>query len=675
MTIVIPAEDEKLRALTRHDIASHREPNVRFRLGSLLGSGAMGIAYFGMREAADGRSPVVIKLLKPEYVVQAGETARLIVEKEAVALSRLNNRVPPTPFVVRMVDAGTVSVNFHNKTFELPWLALEYVHGGAEGTTLTERVAYSVEKTGYAFDPVRAAHAVDCIAKGVEAVHEVGVIHRDMTPNNVLCCGFGEEEIFKISDFGLARPIGLTATFGGIVVGTVGYAPPEQAALDDRRIGTWSDVFTFAVDIFFMLTGRSYFPTRSPSEALALVKSPNRPSILGSALLSPELRDQPAACTGVDLALKLATAARPEERPRTAQIFASMIVPWLKGGPRSRPVASRRLESVAPPPDHQPRPTTGWGWTVRHRPADEHVVRSVAWDGDGRCLAATSEGLQFWNGTSWLAAPTRDLPNPRGIRFVQRMSAGNWLVGGDEATLATYSADGVSEVVRGPAPDVSFSQASGDFDDLAVVVGESDGPPVLYALSSRRWLKPLPLDGVARVAALARVGDDSWLVGGRQQGRSWLSRTLSAADVARGALRHPTSPRPALGCGARRSRARCRDRKRRARRLRAGRQVEPFLPDRKAGSLGGGRRRRGSHLGQRRRTDLDARARRRAPDPHVARLCGVRPDRQPVCRRGYGHRDARRRRDCRRAPLGRHRSGLEHDARLEPLIATSTHLQ
>lgn len=517
MTIAIPPDDEKLKALTRHDIASHREPGVKFRLGSLLGSGAMGIAYFGMREAEDGRSPVVIKLLKPEYVVQAGETARLIVEKEAVALSRLNSRIPPTPFVVRMVDAGTVGVNYHHKTFELPWLALEYVHGGAEGTTLTERVAYSVEKTGYAFDPVRAGHAVDCMAKGLDAVHEVGVIHRDMTPNNVLCCGFGEEEIFKISDFGLARPIGLTATFGGIVVGTVGYAPPEQAALDDRRIGTWSDVFTFAVDVFFMLTGRSYFPTRSPSEALSLVKSPDRPSITGSALLSPELRDQPAACAGIDLALKLATAARPEERPRTAQMLASMVAPWLKSGPRSRPIASRRLESVAPPSIREPKPTKGWNWTVRHVPIEERVVRSVAWDGDGRCLAATSEGLAFWNGTSWQLAPTRELPNPKGIRFVQRISAGNWLVGGDEATLATYSVDGVPEVVRGPAPDVSFSQASGDFDDLAVVVGESNGPPVLYALSSRRWLKPLPLEGVARVSALARVGDDRWLVAGRKR--------------------------------------------------------------------------------------------------------------------------------------------------------------
>jgi hypothetical protein len=151
-------------------------------------------------------------------------------------------------------------------------------------------------------------------------------------------------------------------------------------------------------------------------------------------------------------------------------------------------------------------------------PGDDRVVRSVAWDGDGRCLAATSEGLAFWDGTDWLPAPETSLPNPRGIRFVQRRAAGNWLVGGDEATLATYSAEGVSEVVRGPSPEVSFSQASGDFDDLAVMVGETeDGPPVIYSLASRRWLKPHRLEGVARVSAMARLSDDRWLLAGRRQ--------------------------------------------------------------------------------------------------------------------------------------------------------------
>jgi len=518
LTIAVPEHDENLTSLAALEIESQHDRGVRFRLGSLLGTGSMGIAYFGMRHAEDGKTPVVIKLFRPHYVLQAGDTAGLVVNKEATALSRLNGRVPPTPFVVRMIDAGSLPIVFGDKAISLPWLALEYVHGGVEGTTLTERVAHSVEKTGYAFDPTRVALAVECISKGLDAVHEVGVIHRDLTPNNVLCCGFGDQEIFKITDFGLARPIGMNATFGGIVVGTVGYAPPEQATLDDRRIGTWSDVFTLAVDVYFMLTGRSYFPTRNALDALAAIRAPERASVVGSALLSPELRDNPAACAGIDLALKVATSVRSEERPRTAQLFASTVLPWLKSGPRSRPATSRRIESIAPmvmaPTERAPQ---AWNWTVRHMAGDDRVVRSVAWDGDGRCLAATNHGLAFWNGTAWQAAPVGDLPNPTGIRFVQRVSAGSWLVGGDEATLATYSADGVSDIVRGPSKDVSFSEASGDFGDLAVMVGEGpQGPPVLYALSNRRWLKPLVLDDVLRVSALARISDGEWLLAGRR---------------------------------------------------------------------------------------------------------------------------------------------------------------
>ena len=52
----------------------------------------------------------------------------------------------------------------------------------------------------------------------------MGVVHRDLSPRNVLCCGFGEAEIFKIADFGLARAAGMATTFGNPVLGTPGYS-------------------------------------------------------------------------------------------------------------------------------------------------------------------------------------------------------------------------------------------------------------------------------------------------------------------------------------------------------------------------------------------------------------------------------------------------------------------
>ena len=159
----------------------------------------MGVAFYAVREAPDGVTPAVLKVVKPDIVGTAGPTAMLMIQKEAIALGRLNERVPPTPFVVRFMDTGTV-VLAKLGNVELPWIAVEYVHGGVEGTTLDQRVRYSVHNTRYAFDATRAERTVECLAEGLVAIHDVGVVHRDLTPGNVLCCGFGANEVPKIAD-------------------------------------------------------------------------------------------------------------------------------------------------------------------------------------------------------------------------------------------------------------------------------------------------------------------------------------------------------------------------------------------------------------------------------------------------------------------------------------------
>ncbi len=550
MAIPLTEHDESLAGLASHQLSSTRDAGVRYAFERLLGTGSMGFAYLGTRISPQGTTPVVLKLLRPHFVMNSGGTGRLIVKKEVEALSRLKQRVPPTPFVVQLVDAGAIAVSQNGKTFELPWLALEYVHGGEQGTTLVERLVYSVENTGHAFDRLRAAHAVECIAQGLDAVHDEGVIHRDITPNNVLCCGFGEEEIFKICDFGLARPVGITGTFGGIVVGTVGYAPPEQGGLVDREIGPWSDVFTFAVDTYFMLTGQSYFPTSTVGAWLSAIKGTERKSIRDSALLNPELASDSEACDAIDRALSWATAARPGERPASAGLFASSITPALRPSGRRVAAVERRMESVSP--SH--RLPTRYQWTLRYRSKGLWVVRSAAWDGDGRCLAATSEGVSFWDGSEWRRADSGQLPDPLGIRFVHRRGAGRFIVGGDGATLATFTTDGVRDVVHGPSPSEVFVAADGDFDDLAVMVGERpEGPPVLYTLIARRWLKPLPIAKAKTVSGLARLADDRWLLCGRgSDGRGFLAEVSPLAwDV----VEHPTPQvRALVACAAREER-------------------------------------------------------------------------------------------------------------------------
>jgi eukaryotic-like serine/threonine-protein kinase len=509
-----PPDENPLDPLIGVEVPSEVTPGVSYRLVWQLGEGGMSVVFYALRVSAEGEVPVVIKLLKPAFVARAGPTAALIVKKEAIALGRLNERVPPTPFVVRFIDTGTVTVAYRGRSVEVPWLVVEYVHGGAEGTTLSERVDHSLLTTGAAFDPARAAHAVESLSSGLVAVHEVGVIHRDLKPDNVLCCGFGDDEIFKLADFGVARPAGI-ATFTGAMVGTPGFVAPELTAGDPRAIGPWSDVFSLAAVFFFLLTGEEYFTARTPVEALTQAIATRRRSLLDTKGLSPELRAHEQACRSIDFALGCATAGRTETRPNRADALAAMILPWLQIESTRSISLVRRREALRE--DEDPTRVSRWQWSTMRSPPSSPAIRSVAWDGDGRAMAATSRGLAFWNGATWSEVRVDALPDPTGIRFVQRVAAGQWLIGGDAATFATYTTEGVTAVRRlSSCPLERFDRISGDLDDLAVLVGQSPGgPPTLCALSGKRWLKPLPLHDVSSLASLARVDDTHWLLAGR----------------------------------------------------------------------------------------------------------------------------------------------------------------
>jgi len=497
---------------------------VSYEVQRRLGEGGTAIAYLAMRHAPDGDSPVVIKIILPRIVSESDEKALTIIKKEAVALGRLNERVPPTPFVVRLVDTGSVHIERLGRRLELPWIALEYVHGGIEGTTLDERVMYSVRETGFAFDPERAARAIQSLALGLTEIHVVGVVHRDLSPGNVLCCGGGDSELFKISDFGIARPAGLAATFGNVLVGTPGYVAPEQLSTKDGPVGPYTDIFSLASIVYFLLTGEEYFQSSSPAEALLSARSPKRRSVLEVPTLAYELREREAACLAIDLALARATAPDPAHRPHSAKLFADSLVPWISQQPSTQRPSRRWVTSMEKL--RAPEITASANWTVRHPPGDDRLVMSVAWNAAGHCLAATTRGLSYWDGTAWAEVPSADLPPPGTIRFVRRLGPATWVLGCDGATLFEYSRDGTRELFRGPDQAVSFTDATTDFDDVSVVVGhKATSPPLLYAMIGKRWLKPMPVKDAATLTSVARIDDERWLVVGRgTNGQAYAAR-------------------------------------------------------------------------------------------------------------------------------------------------------
>ena len=508
----LPPEDDQLRSLEGLVVRSGAQPDTAYRLDRAIGAGSYAVAFLALRIAAGGDSPAVIKVVRPSLMRRSSEMAQLTAQKEIVALSRLNERVPPTPFVVRLdhdyIDADQAGVHFR-----LPWLALEYVHGGAEGTTLEERIDFSVEQTGYAFDPDRAALAITCLANGLEAIHEVGVMHRDLSPHNVLCCGYGNGEIFKIADFGIARPLGDVGTFIGLPGGTPGYTAPEQVRRGGAPADTESDIFSFAAIAFKVLTGEELFAAKSTVDTALLAHEQKRRRIAECKGLCPELRERTGECAIIDRILARATAPDPRHRPPTAWEMAAGVLRALRPQNRRSKPPRRRLESIT---DYSAPHRFGWSWHVRHQPGDKRVLRSVAWDGDGRCLAAASRGLAFWDGTAWGEAPVKGFPHPYGVRFAERVDAGLYWVGGDGATIAHYSPEGFSSILRAEDGSVSFTHASGEVDDLAVLVGERAGEsPLLFAITARRWMKPAKLSRAKTVTAIARLEDERWLISGR----------------------------------------------------------------------------------------------------------------------------------------------------------------
>jgi hypothetical protein len=142
--------------------------------------------------------------------------------------------------------------------------------------------------------PDEAAQLIAQVADGLDAVHEAGLVHRDVKPANVLV---GEPDVFGdghsayLTDFGLAKiaasTSGLTAT--GEVIGTIDYMAPEQ--IENRRVDARTDVYALGCVLFHAVTGRVPFAEReSSSKMWAHLNEPPPTVDGGSAALDPVIR-------------------------------------------------------------------------------------------------------------------------------------------------------------------------------------------------------------------------------------------------------------------------------------------------------------------------------------------------------------------------------------------------
>jgi tetratricopeptide (TPR) repeat protein len=207
----------------------------------VLGRGGMGVVYRVWQEGLN-RSAAV-KMVHAGAQADPKVLSRFRVEAEAVA--RLQH-----PNIVQVHEVGQHAGS--------PYLVLELV----EGSDLSRRIAGTPQPARW------AAELVETLARAIDAAHGQGVVHRDLTPANILLTADGRP---KITDFGLAKLIiggGDMRTQTGELLGTPSYMAPEQAASRHQAIGAATDVYALGAILYELLTGRPPFKAESPLETL-----------------------------------------------------------------------------------------------------------------------------------------------------------------------------------------------------------------------------------------------------------------------------------------------------------------------------------------------------------------------------------------------------------------------
>jgi eukaryotic-like serine/threonine-protein kinase len=238
---------------TRDDDAGTSSPPATYLPGSavaghrlvrMIGAGGVGVVYEAVHEFTQRR--VALKLLLPHYA--SSEQVRERAHKEAIALCRLRHKNIVAVHSADTLPDGTV------------WIAMELL----EGQSL--RRICQVESP---LPIARALHIGIEIADGLAAAHDLGIVHRDVKPENVFVDRHGE---VKLLDLNIAkiRVDGLPSTRPGQRFGTTAYTAPEECW--GEPCSPASDVYALSLVIYELLAGRYVFATGRglsgmPSEA------------------------------------------------------------------------------------------------------------------------------------------------------------------------------------------------------------------------------------------------------------------------------------------------------------------------------------------------------------------------------------------------------------------------
>ena len=305
-----------------------------------IGSGAFATVWLAYDEHLD--SPVAIKVLADNW------TEDLHIRQRFLEEGRFLRKVE-SPHVVTVYDAGELADG-------RPYLVMAYADQG----TLADRLELE------ALDRGQALHVVTQVGRGLTALHDRGVLHRDVKPANVLFrtvdAGRAAHVVAMVGDLGLGKAMDMSSRLT-MIGGTPTYVSPEQAAgepLDPR-----ADQFSLAALTYLLLAGRQPYDHKS----LAAAEDPSPPPPLGIGnddaeavvlrALSKDRDDRFDEICDFTAALADALGKPLEQAPRA----------WVPVDPELTQAGRRpEMTAVAPPPEPDPGRVTGrrrrWPWLV-----------------------------------------------------------------------------------------------------------------------------------------------------------------------------------------------------------------------------------------------------------------------------------------------------------------------
>jgi serine/threonine protein kinase/flagellar basal body-associated protein FliL len=266
----------------------------KYRIEEELGSGGMCDVYRAIHLGMG--KEVAVKVLKP--ALAADETIARRFEQEARAASRIHH-----PHAINVTDYGIDGGG-------TPFIVMEFVKGPTLGELLRKQGALSVE---------RSANILRQACGALDEAHSVGVVHRDIKPDNIIIAEYDGSDWVEVVDFGVAKVLEdvkgrSNLTGANIIVGTPRYMSPEQC--EEKPVDARSDIYSLGVVLYEMLSGEG--PFKGDSSTRLLVAHASEPP----APLSEKRPDLPANLAAVVMrALEKDPALRPQSAGEFAREF------------------------------------------------------------------------------------------------------------------------------------------------------------------------------------------------------------------------------------------------------------------------------------------------------------------------------------------------------------------